>query len=79
VLGYDDGPAVEEREIKGGYEILRDGIRISGDMDVVVYSIEGKEVKRYRVEGESFIKLSDLPKGVYMVKIGREVVKFVRM
>jgi len=79
VLGYDDGTAVEEREIKGRYEILRDGIRISGDMEVVVYSIEGKEVKRYRVEGESFIKLSDLPKGVYMVKIGREVVRFVRM
>jgi hypothetical protein len=79
VLGYDDGTAVEEREIKGRYEILRDGIRISGDMEVVVYSINGKEVKRYRVEGESFINLSDLPKGVYMVKIGREVVKFVRM
>jgi len=79
VLGYDDGTAVEEREIKGRYEILRDGIRISGDMEVVFYSIEGKEVKRYRVEGESFINLSDLPKGVYMVKIGREVVKFVRM
>jgi hypothetical protein len=79
VLGYDDGTAVEEREIKGRYEILRDGIRVSGDMEVVVYSINGKEVKRYRVEGESFINLSDLPKGVYMVKIGREVVKFVRM
>jgi len=74
VLGDDDETAVEEREI-----ILRDGIMVSGDMEVVVYSIEGKEVKRYRVEGESFIKLSDLPKGVYMVKIGREVVKFVRM
>jgi len=79
VLGYDDGTAVEEREIKGRYEILRDGIRISGDMEVVVYSVNGKEVKRYSVEGESFINLSDLPKGVYMVKIGREVVKFVRM
>ena len=79
VLGDDDETAVEEREIKGRYEILRDGIRISGDMEVVVYSIEGKEVKRYRVEGESFVNLSDLPKGVYMVKMGREVVKFVRM
>jgi hypothetical protein len=48
-------------------------------MEVVVYSIKGDEAKRYRVEGESFINLSDLPKGVYMVKIGREVVKFVRM
>ncbi len=80
VLGYDDGTAVYERENKGYYEVMKDGIRvISEGVDVLVYSIWGKQIRRYRVEGEKFLDLSDLPKGVYIARIGKETLRFIRM
>jgi len=79
VLGYDDGTAVNEERDKRTFELVRDGVKVTSDelTDIVVYSVDGKKIRRYVVKGEVLIRFDDLPRGIYMVKIGKDVVKVI--
>ena len=45
---------------------------------VRVYDASGREVKRAEVEGEGKVYVSDLPSGVYFLRLGRKTIKFIR-
>jgi len=76
----DEFGAVALREEKEGrilVEFGKDKIRVLGKAWVSIYSVDGRRILREYVDGEKEIKL-DLPRGVYMVKLGSRVYKFLK-
>lgn len=46
---------------------------------VTIYSIDGKVVKRIEVSNEADINVSDLNAGLYIIGVGNEFSKFIKM
>ena len=46
---------------------------------VTIYSIDGKVVKRIEVSNEADINVSDLNTGLYIIGVGNEFSKFIKM
>lgn len=46
---------------------------------ITIYSIDGKVVKRIEVSDETEINVSDLNVGLYIIGIGNEFSKFIKM
>ncbi len=58
-------------------EFGKDEIRVKGKTWVSVYSADGRRIMREYVDGEKVIKLK-LSRGIYMVKVGNKVFKFLK-
>jgi hypothetical protein len=67
----------EKKEKNVSVEFGRDEIRIFGKAWVSVYSVDGRRLIKEYVNGQKEIKL-DLPRGIYMVKVGKRVFKFLK-
>ena len=54
-------------------------INISDNQLVTIYSIDGKIIKRIEVSDEAEINISDLQSGLYIIGVGNEFSKFIKM
>ena len=54
-------------------------LNTSGNQSVTIYSIDGKVVKRIEVSDEAEINVSDLKAGLYIIGVGNEFSKFIKM
>ena len=54
-------------------------INTSENQSVTIYSIDGKVVKRIEVSEEAEINVSDLNAGLYIIGVGNEFSKFIKM
>ena len=54
-------------------------INTSEYQSVTIYSIDGKVVKRIEVSNEADINVSDLNAGLYIIGVGNEFSKFIKM
>ena len=54
-------------------------LNISENQSVTIYSIDGKVVKRIDVSDEAGINVSDLNAGLYIIGVGNEFSKFIKM
>lgn len=79
----DEPVLISVKEDKGinRFDVVftKDGIRVIGLKGawLSVYSIGGRKVLSIYVDGDKEIPLS-LPRGVYMVKVGGKVFKFIK-
>ncbi|MEO0220924.1 MAG: T9SS type A sorting domain-containing protein [candidate division WOR-3 bacterium] len=81
LLGGDDDLAVSEGAQKHYVNIGKEGITINTPYDITltIYSLNGSRFAEYQLRaGNNTINLSNLPKGVYIVKVGKETYKFIR-
>lgn len=68
-------------EVKGArVEISGENITVSGEAKVAVYDINGREqhLRSDRVDNVTNFNLSRLPKGTYLLKIGKNTIKFLK-
>lgn len=54
-------------------------LNTSENKSVTIYSIDGKVVKRIEVSEEAEINVSDLNSGLYIIGVGNEFSKFIKM
>lgn len=52
---------------------------LSDNQHVTIYSIDGKMVKKFTMSAESEINISDLQLGLYIIGVGNEFSKFIKM
>lgn len=52
---------------------------LSDNQHVTIYSIDGKMVKKFTMSAESEINISDLQPGLYIIGVGNEFSKFIKM
>ena len=60
----------------------KDILRISNiadNQEVIIYSINGAVMKRLNVSGDTDINISDLRAGLYIIGIGNDFSKFIKM
>lgn len=77
----DDELAVSEKIYRERIVIHRDGVEVVSPSESVmrVYSTRGSKVAEYRIrKGRNFIRLKHLRRGVYILKIGKKIYKFVK-
>ena len=80
-VGYEYAPlSVGERGDRpiSSAVIGREFVEVKHVGVVRVYDASGREVKRAEVEGEGKVYVSDLPSGVYFLRLGRKTIKFIR-
>lgn len=52
---------------------------LSDNQHVTIYSIDGKMVKKFTMSAEAEINISDLQPGLYIIGVGNEFSKFIKM
>ena len=52
---------------------------ISDNQTVTIYSVDGKIIKKIEVSDETEINVSDLQPGLYIIGVGNEFSKFIKM
>lgn len=69
---------VADDAAKADAKIVGDNLVVAGQGNVEVYNVAGQLVKSAVAEGEATIGVSDLAKGVYVVKVGNATAKVVK-
>lgn len=54
-------------------------INTSDNQIVTIYSVDGKIIKKVNVSGEAEINISELQAGLYLISIGNEFSKFIKI
>lgn len=69
---------VADDAAKADAKVVGDNLVVVGQGNVEVYNVAGQLVKSAVAEGEATIGVSDLAKGVYVVKVGNATAKVVK-
>lgn len=69
---------VADDAAKAAAKVVGDNLVVAGQGNVEVYNVAGQLVKSAVAEGEATIGVSDLAKGVYVVKVGNATAKVVK-
>ncbi|MEO0214819.1 MAG: T9SS type A sorting domain-containing protein [candidate division WOR-3 bacterium] len=69
--------SVSERANMFSVFITKEGVKVIGKANVDVYNAIGKKVLSSTVEN-STLKLEDLPRGIYFIRVGDKTYKFIR-
>ena len=59
-------------------DVLKIG-NISDNQPVTIYSVDGKIIKKIEVSDEAEINVSDLQPGLYIIGVGNEYSKFIKL
>ncbi len=81
VLFTTDVITSSRERVKGSpsYELTREGLRVSSEnpVEITVYDVSGKVLLSRRIS-KGVVGLEHLPKGVYFVRVGEDIIKLVR-
>lgn len=79
---YFESKATAIQNVKGDgdFRFAYDGesLSVDGVTAVSVFSLDGKQLKSIKGDGELNISLSDLPKGIYVVKASGKSIKIIK-